>query len=386
MPSALFARENVISRRNFDAVIIGGGIFGLSTAYSCILRGLKTCVLEKERIGAGASGGIVGALSPHLPDHWNEKKQFQFEALSEAPAYWQKIETLSGLATGFGRIGRLMLIPDLKTRMRSEAVKESAKLHWNGRYGFDILEEAPAFINAKHAPFGIIHEGLSARLLPRRALRALAQAVENLGGEIREGESVREIASGRIETDHAIYHAPRSVVADGVSGLERLSMQIGRPIGAAIKGQAALLHCDLGAIPQVFAEGLYIVPQAEGFCAVGSTSEDHFADLKTDDRLEALIKRAGEVVPKLKAAPVKERWVALRPKARRRNPLLGPHPDLKNVFVANGGFKIGFGIAPKIGEIMADFMEGAAPIFPKSFTFAHHLGRKDESARHAGER
>jgi glycine oxidase len=44
-------------------------------------------------------------------------------------------------------------------------------------------------------------------------------------------------------------------------------------IGAGVKGQAAVLQCDLSGMPQVYADGLHIVPHADGTVAVGSTSE-----------------------------------------------------------------------------------------------------------------
>ena len=60
-----------------DVTIYGAGVFGLSIAWSCITRGAKVRVIEKKSVGAGSSGGPVGALSPHTPDNWNVKKQFQ---------------------------------------------------------------------------------------------------------------------------------------------------------------------------------------------------------------------------------------------------------------------------------------------------------------------
>ena len=36
----------------------------------------------------GLAGGLVGALSPHVPEQWNTKKQFQLESLLMAEAFW----------------------------------------------------------------------------------------------------------------------------------------------------------------------------------------------------------------------------------------------------------------------------------------------------------
>ena len=46
-------------------------------------------------------------------------------------------------------------------------------------------------------------------------------------------------------------------------------------------------------------------------------------------------------------------------------PLLGPWPGRKGHFIANGGFKIGFGVAPLVAQVMADLvLEGRNRIPP----------------------
>ena len=52
----------------YDVTVRGAGIFGLSIAYEAARRGAKVQVIETVAIGAGSSGGLVGALTPHVPD------------------------------------------------------------------------------------------------------------------------------------------------------------------------------------------------------------------------------------------------------------------------------------------------------------------------------
>jgi len=60
-----------------DITVRGAGVFGLAIAWSCLLRGASVQVIDPAGPGAGASGGIVGALAPHVPENWNDKKAFQ---------------------------------------------------------------------------------------------------------------------------------------------------------------------------------------------------------------------------------------------------------------------------------------------------------------------
>ncbi len=48
---------------DIDAVIVGGGITGLTTAYLLKQSGLRVAVLEKNRIGSGTTGGTTGKVT-----------------------------------------------------------------------------------------------------------------------------------------------------------------------------------------------------------------------------------------------------------------------------------------------------------------------------------
>ena len=87
--------------------IYGAGVFGLSIAWTALMRGREVTVIDPNGPGSGASGGVVGALQPHTPDPWNDKKQFQLESLLMAPNFWAEVEAASGIPTGYAPVGRL---------------------------------------------------------------------------------------------------------------------------------------------------------------------------------------------------------------------------------------------------------------------------------------
>ncbi|MEQ1573121.1 MAG: FAD-binding oxidoreductase [Vicinamibacterales bacterium] len=47
-----------------DVVIVGGGLTGCATAHACAVAGLKTILVEAERIGQGSAGRSAGLLLP----------------------------------------------------------------------------------------------------------------------------------------------------------------------------------------------------------------------------------------------------------------------------------------------------------------------------------
>jgi glycine oxidase len=341
-----------------DVTVMGAGAFGLSVAYACATRGARVRVIDPGGVGAGSSGGIVGALAPHTPERWEPKKQFQFEALIAARSFWPEVERLGGVSSGYGNTGRLQPIADQHgLDLARERVEASAEL-WQGKALWQVVEAAPF---GDWAPFSatglLVQDSLSARLHPKRACDALAAALIALGGEI--------VTSG----------APEGMVvwATGYQGLLELSAARGQEVGNGVKGQALLLEFDAGArvgpaAPQLFSGGVHVVPHADGTVAIGSTSERYF-DLpdQCDDQVEAVWQRALAAFPVLEGAPVIRRWAGVRPRAKTRAPMLGQYPGRDGQFIANGGFKIGFGMAPGIGAVMADLVLDGVDNIPVDF-------------------
>jgi glycine oxidase len=334
-----------------DITVRGAGIFGLSIAWACARRGARVRVIDPHGIGAGSSGGLVGALSPHVPEAWNAKKAFQLESLLMAGDWWRGVEAASGLASGYARTGRLQPLADLRAVEVARARSVGAEGLWRGQAVWRVVPATGTTWEPVTASGWLIEDTLTARLSPRMALEALAGALVAVGGEItREGEE-----SGVV------------VHATGVAGLRDLSAALGREVGTGVKGQALALRFDARQKPQLFVDGLHVVPHADGTVAIGSTSETRWNDDGPDARLDELLDRALVALPILHGARVAARWAGVRPRAASRAPLLGPWPGRDRHFVANGGFKIGFGMAPKVAEVMADLVLEGRDAIPEGF-------------------
>ncbi|WP_245190865.1 NAD(P)/FAD-dependent oxidoreductase [Jannaschia formosa] len=314
-------------------------------------RGVRVRVVDPHGVGAGASGGVVGALAPHVPENWNAKKAFQLDSLLMAEDWWAAVAGIGGGDPGYARTGRLQPIPDAPALERAEARAQGAATLWPAEVTWEILP-APEGWAPPSGTGRVIRDTLSARIHPARACAALAAALRTLGAEI-----VPEAADAGV-----VLHAT------GWRGLEALRDDRGRPAGSGVKGQAALLALDRRDLPQLYADGLHIVPHADGTTAIGSTSEREFEDGSAPDAaLDDLLARARAAVPELAGAPVLARWAGVRPRARSRAPLMGEWPGRPGHFIANGGFKIGFGVAPKVGETMAELILEGRDTIPEGF-------------------
>lgn len=345
-----------------DVTVYGAGVFGLSVAFCCARRGAEVQVIDPRGVGAGASGGIVGALAPHTPESWNAKKAFQFDSLIRSKAFWADVADLSGRDPGYARLGRLQPIADERAYALAIARVRTAEDLWQGHAVWDVVPAADHGDWVPPSASGyLIHDTLSARIHPRRACEALAHAITALGGRI-DTEPAERAGSGRV------------IWATGYEGLLEISGKLERAIGNGVKGQAVLLGCDRRNAPQLFAEALHIVPHGDGTVAIGSTSERMFDDpLATDTQLDDLLGRARLACPALQGAPVLARWAGVRPRARTRAPMLGQHPLRPGEYIANGGFKIGFGVAPAMGEVMADLVLDGQDRIPQGFRVSDNL-------------
>ncbi|MGR3541500.1 MAG: NAD(P)/FAD-dependent oxidoreductase [Hasllibacter sp.] len=329
-----------------DLVVKGAGVTGLACAWLAARRGARVAVADPRGVAAGASGGVVGALSPHVPEGWNAAKAFQLRALLAARTFWPEVEEASGLSTGYARAGRLQPLADEAAALRARARRAGAAAHWGADAAWEVIPAPGGW--GPSSPTGlVVRDTLAAHLHPRRACRALAAAIGALGGTIGP-----EAPDG-----------PPVIEATGWEGLRALGA------GAGQKGQGALLAHDAAGAPQVYAGGVHVVPHLDGTVGIGSTSEGAWSDLATDAALEAVVAKARAAVPALADAPVIERWAGIRPRAATRAAVIGRAPS--GAVIANGGFKIGFGIAPEVARLAVDLALEGRDAVPEGLRLRH---------------
>ncbi len=364
------------SGKIYDTAIIGGGVLGLWAARHAIKRGEKVVLLEKRKIGAGASGGFLGALMPHMPDNWNSKKQFQFEGLDTLEATIAELEEETGVDCGYLRCGRIMPITNEKLLGQIDRRIKGADENWLGRYNMTLRqaqgegntgkphlmhphtlpnpERVEGWINPEIATHGIQSDTISARINPRQYLSALdayvrpkcdliegadvvaitlRQAQGEGGTDIAQGEGDLSVAQDAGGTDVAhgegiielangdAITASKIIVANGYEAYPLLQpfmggMNADKPIGRGVKGQAVLVeYAHNDQLPIVYHDGSYVVPHDNNRVAIGSTSENEWQGANVfDENNMSFYQRAIDLVPALKDAPILEKWAGVRPR------------------------------------------------------------------------
>lgn len=381
------------SGKIYDTAIIGGGVLGLWAARHAIRRGEKVILLEKRTVGAGASGGFLGALMPHMPDNWNAKKQFQFEGLDTLESAIAELEEETGIDCGYRRCGRIMPVTNEKLLGQIDRRIKGADENWLGRYGMTLRqtsgegstlvaqgegntgkhhqmqtqilshpEPVEGWINSELATHGIQHDTLSARVNPRKYLEALDSYVRPLC-DLIEGSEVVDLAFRQVEGEGVlklangdIIIAGKIIVANGYEAYPLLQPFMGannvdKPIGRGVKGQAVLVeYAHNDQLPIVYHDGSYVVPHDNNRVAIGSTSENDWQDANMfDESNMGFYQRAIDLVPALKDAPILDKWAGVRPRntleGRGTEPYFTTLMGYPNLHVLLGGFKITLGIA-----------------------------------------
>src|SRR5579862_5685133 len=94
-----------------DILVVGGGILGVATAAACHQAGLGSVLLiEAGRLGAGATGGAAGLLTPEIHE-WSDPEPF-VELARTSLEMWDEMERTWPGGVGLIELDWIGLQPD----------------------------------------------------------------------------------------------------------------------------------------------------------------------------------------------------------------------------------------------------------------------------------
>ena len=118
---------------------------------------------------------------------------------------------------------------------------------------------------------------------------------------------------------------------------------------------AVLSHC-------VHGDDVYLVPRPSGELLVGATVERvGFQRGVTASGIAGLLAAAVELCPALGALPITRTWWGFRPWAPDSLPVLGPWPEVENLWVASAHYRNGILLAPITGRLMTRWLTTGHP-------------------------
>lgn len=351
------------SVRNYDAVIIGAGIAGLSTAYWLQQQNAraKIAVIDRSFIGAGASGRNAGFVTCGSAEHFNKLlQQFGLEKALEIWRYSEKNRellqqeiiqgedaTVDFFATGSCTVAagaddwrryQTLAATMLAAGIDVELIEEN---YLQSHYGVRGFQGAIQYLHD-----GIIHP---VKLL-RRIQSRLTQADFFTGEEVF---SISDSASGvEIRTQQNRFSAAQVFVClNGYTPYlfseyaqlirpQRGQILVTEPLPAFVKGPCYLTKhlCYFRQLPT----GELLVG---GFRNHDLEAENTAFDAATDKIQQALTEFTQNYFQNTKAVKIQHRWSGIMGFSDDGQMLIGQHPEKKNIYIMAGCSGHGMGLS-----------------------------------------
>jgi len=327
--------------RNYDAIIVGGGIIGLSIALELRRTLEQVLILDKGEPGREASyaaAGMLNAIDVRSP---SELVTLAHESSRLFPAFVDDVRAASTSRIDFQRVGAVVVGKATGTPLREEEVAEREPLLAAAGRSVTFVEED--FVD------------------PRTLLKAMLEAARHHDVHLASGTEViglelEDTGVCGVRTTRTGYSAPVVINCAGAWGsiFPDTSVPV-RPV----KGQMISLLPTQGTINHVVRAGepdIYMLPRHGGLIAVGATVEeagfDKTVDPETAMRLQSA---AASLIPSLADAKIHECWAGLRPGTPDDLPIIGA-TSIAGYFVATGHYRNGILLAPVTAKAISELV------------------------------
>lgn len=343
-------------QRSYDVIVIGAGYVGLSTAYFLKKEKpeLRVMIIEKDHVGAGASGRNAGFLTKgsllfyaHLFETWGKEKaiglyNYAHESIHKVVQDLALVE--SGVATPTSSW----------TFVRSDSVhKRITALPVDLLKNFNqvSVDKVPMYQNS--AMKNIFNQAEEFSVNPQRLLALLEQKVREMGVDFILGAQVERITSESIpviETSYGSFSCDKLAIC--TNGYSYLLPELGLNI---VPQRAQMLAMKLDR--PIFENGLFYDPEERvyfkfdrpGHLLIGGKrlvdeKNENTADLnvsaKIQDALSQYVKNELNLSGEKMAS-----WAGIMGFTSTEIPYVGELANLKSCFVAAGfsGHGMGWG-------------------------------------------
>ena len=373
-----------------EALVIGGGIAGASTAYHLAALGHNVTLLERGDIASEASGanaGSIGALG------WGQIPGLQDYLTMGSLEIFKTMQLDLGFDLEFRISGSLQAVQD---EAQYDFIRDRVQVQRSQSYRVELLtsREAQAFEPGLNPDMpGYMYSPFRAQANPVKTTQSFATAAERLGARILTGCEVVSISampddSYRVTTPIGEFQTGKLVLAAGawcrplgtMLGLEipvvpvRGQMWATAPmpprIFATISSSESALDWsrqpsgNVDGPPELTHRGqtrltrhLYGRQTHDGEIIFGGDRQLTGYDKAPDATgIEVNRGHAAEVLPLLRDLPVARTWAGLMPFTTDGSPVIGKAPGLENLYIVSGLASSGFGRGPMAGKLVADYI------------------------------
>lgn len=339
---------------NWDVIIVGGGIIGLSLSIALRKRGATVLVVERGEPGREASHAAAGMLADFPLETPLALQPLATASAHMYPEFVHELQDESGMNVDLRDQGTIFFFTP-------EHLQERSGLTADCPLPSQLSELEPALGHAKLPAIYLKERSVDPRALTSAALKA----ARHRGVDIASGTSATDVllANGSVAgvgTSRTSYSAAAVVNCAGAWAGQLPPHQF--PI-RPVKGQMlSLVGTSRDLLHHVIrAPEIYLVPRSDGRILVGATVEEAGYDKRTDAAtIQCMQQAAIQLIPALAQARMLEAWAGLRPGSPDNLPILGA-TRTPGYFVATGHFRDGILLAPITAHLMAQIVTGGKP-------------------------
>ncbi|RUW47465.1 FAD-binding oxidoreductase [Mesorhizobium sp. M1A.F.Ca.ET.072.01.1.1] len=350
-----------------DVIVLGGGLMGTACAYFLARRGARVTLIERNRIGSGAtvaSFGNIRRTGRHLS---------QLPLAHRSLRLWGEAEKMLGCDVEFRATGHVRLIFDEGSLADMRSYAEGAR-----PWGLELEQLSPREIRARFPGLGpdaiaasfSPHDGSGN---PRLIAPAFAEAARKLGAKIIDEARVEKIE--RTDSGFLVASSKGAFAAEGLLNTAgawgaRVAALFGEEVPLDARGPQMgvtepLPHRILPVVGIWTRDkdyGAYLRQVERGNIVFGGAAERVPVDLDpghaTADpmRLPTQLRAVARLLPAIAQVAVIRTWSGCEGYVRDMLPVMGRSATTPGLFHAFGFSGHGFQLGPGVGDAMAELI------------------------------
>ena len=343
-----------ILSKQFDVLIVGGGVIGMLTALKLHDKDLRIALIEKDQLGGKATWASGGILSPLNPWHVNQDAQTlidegraSFSALADELKQETDID-IELLSSG-------MLVLDTEEKKQAAEWAKNKNEVVDTLSNNELLELEPSLSNKIR---GALFIPSIQQVRPPRLIAALKKYLQLKNIAVYEKIAVENIIiennkSVGLTTNNHRFHADKIIICNGAWAknlfpMDEVEIQ-------PVRGQMLLFRPAEKILNRIILkQKSYLIPRQDGHLLCGSTIEHvGFENEITQAARHSLHTAANQLVPALSSlSPIKQ-WSALRPGTKRVAPYICEHPTISGLYLNSGHYRYGIIMSIASARIMS---------------------------------